>query len=224
MSDFNTDTFLKSLEAYYLEQDWAAAISQIKANQDNLEPWLYHYNLGTFFARAEEFGAGRYHLEKSLMEGGPRVDILNNLDFILRYIGESDLTLSGLWYDRLVGTWSLLPSNLFIATTLFLLLLILLAVLWKGVRSPLALVCGVLIALIPVSVDRLWMSRYVTAIALTPVSVYEGPSSVFEVKYSVGAGAKMVVSPSASPHWYRITQPRSMVGWVRSEELGLLKK
>jgi hypothetical protein len=224
MEKFNTDNFLKSLEPMYVEGEWERAIELLRQQEAHLDPGIFHYNLGTLYAKLEEFGAGRYHLERALQEGAPRIDVLNNLDFIMRYIGGNDLTASTYWLDRLIATWFVIPQEVFITVMLLILLLATVSIWRFGRKNTVGLSVLVILSVVPIAADRLWVSRHLTAIVIESVDVLEGPSMIFEKKFTVQSGAKVLVLPSNSPQWMQITRPKAMVGWIRTEQLGILNR
>ncbi len=218
----NTTELLKSLEALYHAGKGESAVQLLLENRDQLEPGLFHYNLGTFYTQINDLGAGRYHLEKALQYEGPTTDILNNLRTVQTQLAHQELAHSTQIFDRLLASLFELPIDYAITATLILILFGIIIFKWRGIKSFWALGLYFLLSLAPVALSSYVTYQYDVAIVLKESSVLEGPSALFKEKYRLSSGLKIVVEKHEDQGWYFIRKPVHLSGWINQESLGLL--
>ena len=78
MEDTTIKDILKTVESAYQQGDFQGAISTLEKNQIHVTPGLWHYNMGTLYAKLENFPLARYHFLMSDMEGYTNKDLIKN--------------------------------------------------------------------------------------------------------------------------------------------------
>ncbi len=224
MSDTNTSELLKSLEALYLEGDYQQGIDLLLANKDIFSSGLYHYNLGTFYTRMGELGAGRYHLELSRQEGHLAPDLLNNISFIEHQLGSADLSQSLHMSDRLLNFFLSWPFQTYLFIALILTVVVLCLFVWLKPRGrlvrPYFLLC--IVPLLPIG-SYFFFDQHKLAIVIDASEILEGPSAIYRSDGQIQAGTKVIVGREYNG-WHFIERPQVYKGWVSGESLGILAR
>ena len=212
---------VKLLNALFAEGKYQEFIDKIIKSSNEFDPATYYYNLGTAYAKLGNFGAGRYNLERSYIEGNISDELLNNLSFVRGQIGVADMAMSGDLLDQffywIVGSpaWLLQSClGLFIA---LLLIIVVFAPISKIKSSLVAIALSVAVIF---SVNSM-RDRYQLAVALEEIPLKEGAAKVFEDYGSLPNGALVLLRKSPSG-WYQIIRPYSLMGWTKSNKLGFL--
>lgn len=222
MKNFNTDEFLKSLEPLYLEGRFEEAVELLTTHKTQLDAWVYHFNMGTFSSKMEKYGAGRYHLEKSMMYSGDRSLAETNLQFVLDKLGPVDVSLGLTQFESWAIYLQRFPQNYSII--LGLVLMIIVSLLWnaKLIKRWYTLAFLFVFAILPTAVDHFWVRVYKVAIVLDNTPVHTGPSEIFEEKGELTEGSKLLLKSSSDGQWLQVLKPARSVGWVKNEKIGQL--
>lgn len=205
----------KSLESLYLKGDYKELKDNFLKNKDQYSAGIFHYNLGTVFAKEGNFAASRYHLEKAVKEGLLTPNLFSNLSFV-----KSKLSWSESEAAPAIIEWALLlPAKAYISMSLGLLLVALLLIRpFKAARRWWVLFLA--LSLLPVAIKWMAVDGHYMGIALKELKIHEGPSQIYEEKSLVPEGAKFVVSKEHDG-WFFIEYPLHLTGWISKENIGL---
>jgi len=221
MANTNIDELSKSLETLYLDGKFDKAVDLLLESKNQLTAVDFHYNLGTVYSKMGELGPGRYHLELAMKKGYIGSDILNNLAFIKSKLQGIDLSFSQNMSDKLLNFLSQYPVSYAISITLVLMLIFLLLFKFKKVGSKLVLGALLVLSLSPVISHQLLLSGKSFAVNIKEMKVYEGPSSVYDVRVTIPGGSKFILGKSDGD-WFYIDHPLDLTGWVKKEDIGIL--
>ena len=209
-----------SFEELYAAKDYKGAINFLLQNKQHFDSGTFHYNLGTTYAKLGEFGAARFNLEKALENGMYNSATLNNLSFVQSKIDAEDLSTSTSAIDQVIHYSLKIPSEAYLSTSLFILLIFLIMIKIKKITNKMVITIFILIALIPFTLSKSWVASLNPAVALKEISVYEGPSKVFQEKGKIRPGAKIVLG-EFKDGWYFVKYPINLSGWVNKDNLGI---
>jgi len=219
MTNPNISELLKSLEANYTNKEYQQAIDALLKSKKELDPGLFHYNLGTFYAKKGDLAIGRYHLEKSYKIGFINGASQNNIKAVVEKLGVQDITTSSSRVERMIDSSLNFPSQAYFGLTCFFLILILLMVRFKKIGKSASIFMGI-VAFLPTLYFFIFLNNLNHAVALSPVAVFEGPSKVFEKKLDLPAGAKIIFN-KRNDDWIFIRYPLFLSGWVNKESMGI---
>lgn len=216
-----TKSSIATFEELYAKKDYKGAIDFLLANKQQFNSGTFHYNLGTTYAKMNELGAARFHLEKAALNGMYNSALYNNLQYVNAKIVGEDISTSQSIVDRAVDYSVSIPREAYLTISLALMILFLVILKFKNIKSRVLILIWVLIAFLP-SI-YIYSLDYTTnvAVALKEVSILEGPSKVFQEKGKIQAGAKVILG-EYKEGWFFIKYPISLSGWVSKENLGIL--
>jgi hypothetical protein len=220
MADFNTDEILKSLEELYLKKNYEEASTLLIKNKSDLDTGLFHYNLGTVYAKWGNLAAGRYHIEKSIKSGFVNSASLNNNQFIKEQLALDDLNTSKSLNDQWMDFSLALPLG---AYFLFALTLSLIAVGWKKFNKDVnsyVLAFLLILGVAPLTYKLTVVDKVNYAVLLEEGAVREGPSRIFDQKAALNPGTKVIITKYDNG-WYFISNPIHLSGWIERKNLGI---
>jgi hypothetical protein len=214
------DNTLKSLEALYIDGKYDQAIEALLSVKDAVSPGLFHYNLGTLYAKSEQFAAGRYHLEKAIHEGYITTYSLNNLAAVREKLQVADLSSSTHWWDIAMDFGTRLPESAYLTITLVAALIVAIFFARKKIRGLKSLLVGLLLSCVPYAIYYGFFSDIQSAIVLENAQILEGPSKIFKSKGTLVPGAKILVR-QGDPGWSYIWLPTELSGWIETTHVGI---
>ena len=220
MADFNTDEILKSLEELYLKKNYEEASTLLIKNKSDLDTGLFHYNLGTVYAKWGNLAAGRYHIEKSIKSGFVNSASLNNNQFIKEQLALDDLNTSKSLNDQWMDFSLALPLGAYL---LFALTLSLIAVGWKKLNKEVnsyVLAFLLIVGVAPLTYKLTVVDKINYAVLLEEGVVREGPSRIFDQKAALNPGTKVIITKYDNG-WYFISNPIHLSGWIERKNLGI---
>lgn len=212
---------LKSLESLYTQERYAEALELLEKSQELLPAGQFHYNLGTLHLKLEQVGPARHHLEQALHEGFVHSALFNNLNFLQQNLNVIDLSQSTAPWDRFFHYILSVPQDIYLLLFLFFILVTAIALKW--VRTNKWLVAGPTL-LVALCVSYLYfgvVERRSVAISLTNAQVLEGPSSLYQKKFELPAGSKVLLGKVADD-WIYIERPLHFSGWIKKADIGFV--
>ena len=209
------------MEQHYAGGDFAAARKLLMEKKDTLSEGLFHYNLGTLYAKEGNWALGRFHLEKAFSKNFANRMLFNNLEVVKSELNVLELGQGGSFSERSVDTSLSLPPASWLSLTLVMLLLWIISIkkrwlagnLWRGI--------GLLVALIPLLYSQIYLERMRYAIVLEDTQIHEGPSDIYADSGIVRGGSKIIVGKSNNGR-YLILYPELLSGWIHERHLGFL--
>ncbi|MCP4913678.1 MAG: hypothetical protein GY909_11230 [Oligoflexia bacterium] len=221
MTDININKYLKSLSEQYTSGNYDEVIDGFLSIKGKIPKDLFHYNLGSAFAKKGEYGAGRYHLELALQSGYWQEPVIKNINSILKVQSIKDISNSKLMKEKTLNKIDYISMDIFIFVSLVILLVSLFIRLKKIINTK-VLIPLIVLALVPVGTKYLYSTSYKTAVVLENSQLYEGPSRAFESGFDIQAGSKIIIGKK-SDDWFFIRYPESLSGWVNAKKLGFLE-
>lgn len=221
MSDDNMGNVLKSVQEQYIQKEYSKAIDGLLAKKENLEPSLFHYNLGTLYIKEGNMGAARYNLEKSKSLGFNNSLVSKNIQFIESQSQVVSLTKSENNIEHFLGRFNDLSTVNVGVFSLLLAIIILIWAAYKKVWLKKSMIFLSLLTLMPFLLRSYGQNVWQEAIILKDIDVLEGPSKIFEPSGTIFSGSKVVISKEHQG-WYFIKFPSKYAGWVKRDTLGLL--
>jgi hypothetical protein len=206
-------------EELYSKKEFKKAADYLLQNKGYFDSGIFHYNLGTTYAKLEEFGAARFHLEKAQSLGFYNSALNNNLQFIKTRIVAEDLSNSDSFYDQFIDSSLALPGTLYYTMTLVLIVLALTIFRFAKNAAKIWAFSFLFLSLIPLAYFNLYLNNIHTAVVLKDASILEGPSKIFQEKGKIKAGAKIILGDQKE-EWFFIKYPISLTGWVSKNDLG----
>jgi hypothetical protein len=218
MADNNINNSLKKLEELYLNKEFAGLRDELMKIKKDISPGLFHYNLGTAFAKDGMFAAARYNFEKAKKEGLNNLALSKNLELTVEQIdGRPELSFSEDLFDFSVGA----SSSLFLTMTLVLVLFSVLLKKFK-VISRVVFVVLLIVSSSPYLIKTKYLNeKFHVGVNLKDLKIYEGPSAIYDILKVVPPGQKVIVGKKFED-WIMIESPMEHAGWVKRNDLGLL--
>ena len=201
-----------SLEELYLKEDYKAVEQMLMENKEQLDPGVYHYNLGTIQGKQQKLAHARFNLEMAIKKGFINNKSKNNLQVVKEQLYMSDLDASGV-------SWFLnLPDALYLTTSLVLSIGVLLLIRLKKTMKKIVMTACILMAWLPFLIFEFYLDKMSLVINLKDTSLREGPSTIYPELKVIEAGAKFITGEENNG-WYFIESPYDLSGWVKKDDL-----
>lgn len=214
------NSILEPILNLYLKKDYTASIEELLKVKDQIDPGLFHYNLGSLQLKTKSLGEARYNLEMARFEGFESAEVFHNLSMLENTLGIDDLSTSQDYFDQAIVFFKFQPSALYVSCSLLILLIALSAKKFlKASKST--YISLILIACLPVIFKLQLVDRWQIAFAKEKARVFSGPSEVFTDSGELVDGTKLLIGKS-SGKWYFVERPRHLSGWINSEELRII--
>jgi hypothetical protein len=221
MENTSMKPLLKSLQDQYLKGDFESVKEGLLEHKTSFPKGEFHYNLGTVYSKMNNHAVARFHLEKALDEGYENVAVKHNLKSVQGSLGVSDVSNSNRFEDLALSKSLEFGNDFYLFLTLLLAVTALVLLLKRYVsKSSFAILA--LIAVIPISVKTFYIDKFSVGILFQESVIYEGPSGIFEKTGKVPAGSKIILGKKTDG-WRMIEKPLEYVGWIKSNEVGVIK-
>jgi len=90
---------------------------------------------------------------------------------------------------------------------------------YKKIISKIAILLLLLTAVLPFIFSILYLENVNYAVAFKDITLYEGPSKIFQEKGKVKAGSKIILGEFRDG-WFYVKFPISLAGWASKDQLG----
>ena len=218
MEDTTIEDTLKTVEALYVQKDYANALKTLEANQSKISSGLWHYNMGTVYAGMREFGKARFHLLQAEREGFVSKESEQNLELVEKALDTTRLEKPLAWSDYAVRGALIASEGILSTLALFVLIAGMIGVLKK--KSLKAFGTLTFFVLLIVGVD-FWINSWPLAIVSTPQGIQDGPSAIFATREELPSG--VLVLATHQGEWRKILYPSRYQGWIKNKGLEELK-
>lgn len=222
MKNSITDGLFEKLQTAYTKGEFAKGAELIVQNNQIIPAPQYHFVLGTFYAKAQNFPVARFHLEKAGKLGYLPTEVHQNLKYVMsqmpneRAIEQDSGLTEKLWSETL---------SMSLGTALGISLLMILMVFlisWRNkLQSSRAVILGVVLSLTPMLYCVVSKGLWSQAVVLSPGTLFEGPSRIFSPGNTLNPGLKVIIKRPVNG-WGLILSPSEYVGWVPVDQLGVL--
>ncbi len=218
MEDTTIEDVLKTVQNYYTQKDYQGALNTLMKNQDQVPSGIWHYNVGTVYGKLENWPMARFHFLRADSEGYTSKEAVLNRKLVEDKLHiekfEKPTSASDYFYK-----YSMAATH-GVFTTLGLLLIISgIMALWKkiSVRITIAFFVSAVMVLglnwSILSLDK--------KIVLSPLEIYEGPSTIFATAEELPEGVMIITSQKEA--WLQIKYPSRFAGWIKDSGLKELK-
>lgn len=201
----------------YAQKDFTTFIDELLKAKEAFPESMFHYNLGSAYAKIENFSVAKYHLEKSIKLGSLEPKIFNNLNYVNQKLNVYDLDTSQSLIDRAYGLLLMIPWE---GVFILLSLLALIMMIKKDLRAPKR---GIPILLSPFILTfffYLYSSNKNYAVTFEAAELREGPSEVFDVSNRIPSGAKVLLTDYQNG-WFLVDRPKEYYGWIKKTDIGI---
>lgn len=212
-----TNNLLKEMESSYLNGDFNQSKEALLKAKASLNDGLFHYNLGTLYAKNNELGAARYNLEKAKKLGFSYPGLDKNLSLTTKLIestsAQSQLTLTSFMTNISVSYFLLFSVSVWLIICLF-----------KKAKmlSIQSFIILSVFAFSPILIKKLYVdTNFKTAVNLKKIEIYEGPSDIYNVIKEVEEGHKLIIGKSFD-EWILVEWPIEYAGWIKRNDIGYL--
>ena len=212
---------MEELENLYTQGNFEAARKALIGHKKMFPEGLFHYNLGTLYAKEGNLALGRYHLEKAHTKNFANKMLFNNLETVKVELNVSDLSQSENLLERSLDASLLLPPGLWTTLSLSMVVGFILLVRKKIVRGYVLPGLLFLFALIPFLYAQIYLEKVRHVIVLQDAEIYEGPSRIYSEMGVVKGGSKIIVGKSNNDQYF-IVYPKTLSGWIHRDHLGFL--
>ena len=219
MANPNTEQTLKSLQSKYEVKDYDGVIKLLLENKSVFHEGIFHYNLGTAYLKKENFPAARLHFEKSLAKGHIGPHLFKNLEATKKKISAYTFESSRSMKDEIFSQSLSVPIYYFHTITLVIILTALLLKKFSKIKK-ISFIFILLLGLVPSGLGLILKNNYNSAILLSDVSVYEGPSEAFDKSTQIPGGVKIIIK-KANDNWLYIVSPVFYSGWIQRKKIGI---
>lgn len=214
MEDTTIEDILKTVEALHRQNDFAGAKKLLEGHQSDLDPGVWHFNLGVLNAKLDQWALARFHFLKAEEQGFSEPDLLNNQKIVEEKLEIQKLEKPISTADYLVKGALIGSQGIFLSISLVLLIMGIIA-LWKKAGSK---IFAVFISLaILITGLNFWILSWDKYVVINPAPVFEGPSVIFQNRGEIPPGVMIIVEKQGG--WERIIFPSRFEGWIKAVEL-----
>lgn len=215
---------MKPFQDMYQSKDWLKAMQWLDANQAQLGNGLYHFNKGILALKLDQLPLARFHFESAESSGFRDPWVYKNIETIRSELGLQLVEQKSFYQQvksKVLGTIS---ADYIISAGLLIFLAIVLYWVKKKIQKSfyqlifllgITFVIGIFV--FSVSDTSLEIVAKNEAIILEEVSIYEGPSAIFEELGKLPPGLKVTWSQNENG-WAQITTPVNFRGWIQFSE------
>lgn len=212
---------LKSLKTLYTEKKWDQGVELLLKEKDQFSNDVFHFYLGSFYAKKEALALSRYHFEVAKEKNYSSSEVNNNIELVKNNLGVSMIETPKGSEEILVNFLSQRSNDVLLS---FFLICILLSVyLFKKFKNLYIPLLVILISVVPLGLKMKYAKNLSPAIVLSEAGVHEGPSDVFEKSTTMPLGLKLYISKVREKVWYFIEYPQSFKGWVKADHIKFIK-
>lgn len=204
----------------YQEKNYDEALKLLNQHKSELEPGVYHFNLGTILLKKEQFAFGRYHLELAIKNGFYTTESLKNLNSSKELLNVIQFEETNFW-ERTSQVLYTAPWDFYLFFTLLTLGATLLF--WKKLSSKFSKIALIIIAVVPLSFPLIFINNQFAIVTQKEQPIFEGPSEVFDQSNELPIGLKVLVKDN-NDGWYKIITPERFSGWVKKNSIMLIKE
>jgi hypothetical protein len=218
MEDTTIEDVLKTIETLYAQKAYRDALDYLSQNQNSLSRGVWHYNMGTLFARLEDWPMARYHLMMADRSGYASIELSLNQRLV-----ESKLSVKK--WEKLLSSkdyairGALLGSEGIFTMIGFIMMIGGFYLLRNKSKQKGAL--ATLFFSFLFFGATLWIKSWNWGIVLGPQVVREGPSLIFNSKEELPPGV-MILSVRHG-EWLKVIFPEKFEGWIKNANIKELR-
>jgi hypothetical protein len=210
---------LKIFQENYQMKNFTQAIEILEKHSNEIDPVIWHYNMGSCLAELGEMPRARYHFLKA-EDGGLQTEALRqNQKFVEKKLdvekwekslSASDYMITG---ARFLGDGPLL--------TLSLLGLLIFFILYKKIQKTKNLF--LMITIVGLFLATNWAIKNMPLkLTMEKLAIYEGPSKIFVPRSEIPPG--VIILSLGQDDWEHVIYPSRFEGWIKKsnalKELG----
>lgn len=209
---------LKTVDALYAQKAYKEALDYLAKNKSSLPKGLWHYNMGTLFAKLEDWPMARYHLAMADVQGFSAQELSLNQRLVEKKLSIDKWEKPLTFRDYLVRGASVGSEGIFTLIGLVILIIGIVQLKNRSQRKRSLVVLSLSLLLFGLS---FWIKSWDWSIVLKPQDIQEGPSAIFNSKDEIPQGVKILTRREGE--WVQIIFPERFEGWIRDAELKELK-
>ncbi len=218
MEDTTIEDVLKTVETLYVNKEYQKALEILNANKKNISSPVWHYNVGTFYGKLENWPLARYHLTIAEWEGLRSKEVSLN-----KHLVESKLEIAKLERPTSLQDYfvkgGIEASQGILSLISFIFVFIGLIFFWRQKIQKIFLAC---LAMGSIALGmNLWIHSWDKMIVINSQTIKDGPSEIFGQHDEVPTGV-MIVGKSKGD-WIEIIYPSRFQGWIKNTGLKELK-
>lgn len=214
LEDTSIKDLTDTLHSYYSKSQYKEAIEFLKKNSDSINPEIYHYNVGVFYAKSNNWVSARLHFEKAGKEGFLGYELENNLKVTKQNLGINSIESSSSF--QISEALYQAPTQLFVVITLIALITAF-ATMMKIKKTWLRVII-ICFCFSPLAIKSIYLGQK-SYIVTSDALVYDGPSkNIFEEIQNIPQGIKIRASKKKKD-WFFIRYPESFSGWINASSL-----
>ncbi len=205
---------LKTVETLYAQKAYQEAQNYLIKNQNSLSKGLWHYNMGTLFAKLEDWPMARYHFVMANSQGYSSQELSLNQRLVESKLSvdkwEKPLTLK----DYMIRGATLGSEGIFTLIGLVILIMGIFQLKNKSKKKSSLAILSVSLLFFGLT---FWISSWNWSIVLKSQALQEGPSAIFNTKEEIPVGIKILTRREG--RWVRVIFPERFDGWIKDAEL-----
>lgn len=221
----STKDSLLSLREAYISGEYDKYRQELIKEKAKFTKDIFHYNLGIYYYKTQQFPIARFHFEKSLHEGHLSTQLLHNLNLSKKQLPTAiSIEEKVTPFEKAINTFSEVPASYVWGPSLLLILIMLLGIkskIRKEVKSYVMIALVIFLGCLPYLSHFFLTKDSYGAITLDKIIVREGPSQIFSKIGELPAGLKLRTEKSKDG-WFFVHSPKKFVGWIEGKDLGLL--
>ncbi len=214
MEDTTIEDVLKTFESYYGKQDYPNALLTLQEHKNEMSPGIWHYNMGTVFAKMDRLSEARFHFLMAQKRGLNSHSLNQNQKIVDDKLEINRLEKPQSTMDYLVKASLFAADGLL--TTLSLLILFLGLWILKKQADVRKIILFLVLVLTPIGLN-FWITSWHRAVIKNAVSVNDGPSVIFGPVAELPPGIMVVLKGEGE--WLQVIYPSRFRGWIKNTEL-----
>lgn len=214
MEDTTIKDILKTVEDLHRQNDYSGAKKLLEGHKSELDPGVWHFNLGVLNAKLDQWPLARFHFLMAEKNGYSGNEILRNQKIVEEKleIQKLEKPLSTADYLRkgaLIGS-----EGIFLSVSFIFLILGIIS-LWKKSGAKVFVMFASL-AILTTGLN-FWILSWNRSVVINPAPVFEGPSVIFQSRGEIPPGVMIITSKQGE--WEKIVFPSRFDGWIKAADL-----
>ncbi len=218
MEDTTIENALKTFEEYYLKKDYPNAILTLEKNQKEIDPSIWHYDMGTVLAEMKNWPMARLHFILAERSGMDSKELHQNLELVENILEIPRLEKPLDPSDYLIKAGMIASQGPLLSLSLIFLII----GLWLIKKSPSLKSAMIFLGSVSFPIIlNFWIDSWPKKIAINSIIIFEGPSALFEARGELPPGLLLITNVKGD--WEQIIYPSRFSGWIKSQGLKRLE-
>jgi hypothetical protein len=211
---------LLDFQSFFMAKEYDKAKEVLTKNKDQFDHGVYYHNMAMISYQKGDLAQTRLFLEKAKREGFDGLEINKKITEVKKELGITYLEEVENMHDFIYSQYHAYPQAIWYSSGIALCLIIVL--IFKKKMH----LYGVLLSAFLITISilyKIYLSTTYLVLWNQEVTLYQGPSSVFETTFTVPQGSLMILREHKEG-WKKVVFPSNAEGWVKDTNYTIINE